>query len=110
MSGILPDQDTTADNTDENVDWHWRLSRAGSDLIKGERVRTYGVRARVGSIEYPPRIDFGLIASAAERIALDVVSFSPPFFLAGKIIWIVIDVRYQNLLRASKLDWKIVGN
>jgi len=80
MSGILPDQDTTADNADENVDWHWRLSRAGSDLIKGERVRTYGVRARVGSIEYLPGIDFGLIASAIEGITLDVVSSSSFFF------------------------------
>lgn len=80
MSGILPDQDTTADNADENVDWHWRLSRAGSDLIKGERVRTYGVRARVGSIEYLPGIDFGLIASAVEGITLDVVSSSSFFF------------------------------
>lgn len=66
MSGILPDQDTTADNADENVDWHWRLSRARSDLIKGGRVRTCGVCARVGSIEYLPGIDFGLIACAVE--------------------------------------------
>lgn len=48
MSGILPDQDTTTDNADENVDWHGpRLSRARSDLIKDAQMRI-----RVRSIEY----------------------------------------------------------
>lgn len=81
-------------------------SRSVRYLIKSGRVRTYGVRARVESIEYLPGIDFGLIASAVEGANHVARYFILFFFLAGKITLIVIDAMLRTIVFFTQ-KWKI---